>query len=55
MNNHTRQVRKLVLSRETLCSLGAEGRIDNPTGSVNDSCNETLCTTESGCYAARKG
>jgi hypothetical protein len=46
--------RKLVLSRETVRRLGAEERTDRPTGSVNDSCNQTLCTTESGCYAAKK-
>ena len=55
MNNRARQVRKLVLSRETLRRLGAEGRAERATGSVDDSCNRTLCTTESGCNAARKG
>ncbi|MEW5927556.1 MAG: hypothetical protein AB1941_08725 [Gemmatimonadota bacterium] len=55
MNNRARQIRKLVLSRETLCSLGIEARTEIRTGSVDDSCNQTLCTTESGCYAANKG
>jgi hypothetical protein len=55
MSHRARQVRKLVLSRETLRSLGADGRTDIRTGSVDDSCNETLCTTESGCYAAKQG
>lgn len=55
MNNRAGQVRKLVLSRETLRSLGAEARTDIRTGSVDDSCNQTLCTTESGCYAGKKG
>ncbi|HLL47117.1 MAG TPA: hypothetical protein VK399_10410 [Longimicrobiaceae bacterium] len=46
--------RKLVLSRETVRRLGAEDRAERPTGSVNDSCNQTLCTTESGCFVAKK-
>lgn len=47
--------RKLVLSRETVRRLGATDRTEIATGSVNDSCNQTLCTTESGCFAAKKG
>ena len=47
--------RRLVLSRETVRRLGADDRTELGTGSVHDSCNETLCTTESGCYAANKG
>ncbi len=46
--------RKLVLSRETVRRLAVQERAERPTGSVNDSCNQTLCTTESGCFAAKK-
>lgn len=55
MNDRALQVRKLVPSRETLCSLGAGARAERPTGSVNDSCSQTPCTTGPGCYAAGKG
>lgn len=41
--------RKLVLNRETVRRLGAAGRAEARAGSVDDSCWETLCTTESGC------
>ncbi len=41
--------KKLVLSRETLRRLAAAGPGERAAGSVNDSCWETLCTTESGC------
>jgi len=44
-----------VLNRETVRRLCAQERTEIRTGSVNDSCNQTLCTTESGCFAAKKG
>lgn len=45
--------RKLVLNRETVRRLGAAER--NPGGgSANDSCWQTLCTTESGCQVTVK-
>lgn len=44
--------RKLVLNRETIRKLNEapDGRNLLATGSVNDSCNMTLCTTEGSCY-----
>ncbi|HEX7242317.1 MAG TPA: hypothetical protein VF263_18665 [Longimicrobiaceae bacterium] len=41
--------KKLVLNRETLRRLGAAAGSERATGSVDDSCWRTLCTTESGC------
>jgi hypothetical protein len=44
--------KKLALSRETLRRLATCGPAAAVTGGT-ESCNETLCSTESGCHPAK--